>query len=71
MIKLKKNKGKYIYIWDLIKKTRKNKDNKTETFLEIISFERKIYEKKATEISQKILEKQDMANEILERLKDD
>lgn len=44
MIKLKKNKGKYIYSWDLIKKTRKNKDNKTETFLEIISFERKIYE---------------------------
>lgn len=44
MIKLKKIKGKYIYSIYLIKKTRKNEDNKTETFLQIINYERKIYD---------------------------
>lgn len=44
MIKLKKIKGKYIYSIYLIKKTRKNEDNKTKTFLQIINYERKIYD---------------------------
>jgi len=44
VIKLKKIKGKYIYNIYLIKKTRKNVDNKTETFLQIINYERKIYD---------------------------
>jgi len=45
VIKLKKIKGKYIYSIYLIKKTRKNEDNKTETFLQIINYERKIYDR--------------------------
>lgn len=45
MIKLKQIRGKYIDSIDLKKRTRKNKNNKTETFLEIINYNRKIYEK--------------------------
>jgi hypothetical protein len=45
VIKLKKIKGKYIYSIYLIKKTRKNEDNKTETFIELINMEKNIYEK--------------------------
>ena len=45
MIKLKKINGKYMHIFHLEKKTRKNKSNKTETFLEIINYERKIYDR--------------------------
>jgi hypothetical protein len=45
MITLNKKKGKYIYRFYLKKRTRRNKDNKIETFIELINMEKNIYEK--------------------------